>query len=139
MFSANAAGMAKKSHSLTHELKECNATIFSIQETNYKKKGRYKNNEYDIFEAIRNNKDKGGTMLGIHKSLNPVLVEEYSDTFELLVTEIKVVEKQIRVITGYGPQESWSDVEKMPFFIALEEEISKARCQFQTWTRVYQK
>ena len=49
IFSANAAGMAKKSHSLTHELKECNATIFSIQETNYKKKGRYVNNEYEIF------------------------------------------------------------------------------------------
>ena len=127
IFSANAAGMARKSHSLTHELKECSATIFSIQETNYKKKGRYVNNEYEIFEAIRKNKEKGGTMLGIHKSLNPVLIEEYSETFELLVTEVKVVGKEIRVITGYGPQESWSDVEKMPFFVTLEEEISKAQ------------
>ena len=114
IFSANAAGMARKSHSLTHELKECSATIFSIQETNYKKKGRYVNDEYEIFEAIRKNKEKGGTMLGIHKSLNPVLIEEYSETFELLVTEVKVVGKEIRVITGYGPQESWSDVEKCP-------------------------
>ena len=31
-----------------------------------------------------------------------------------------------RVISGYGPQECWSDEEKMPFFVTLEEEISKA-------------
>ena len=58
IFSANAAGMARKSHSLTHELKECNANIFAIQETNYKKKGRYSNNEYEIFEAIRKKQGK---------------------------------------------------------------------------------
>ena len=34
--------------------------------------------------------------------------------------------KEIRVISGYGPQETWSDEEKMPFFVTLEEEISKA-------------
>ena len=32
-----------------------------------------------------------------------------------------------RVISGYGPQECWSDEEKMPFFVSLEEEISKAQ------------
>ena len=125
IFSANAAGMARKSLSLTHELKECNATIFSIQETNYKKKGKYSNNEYEVFEALRQNKEKGGTMLGIHKSLNPVLVEEYSETFELIVAEVKVMDKEIKVMSGYGPQEEWKDADKMPFF-ALEEEISKA-------------
>ena len=30
------------------------------------------------------------------------------------------------MISGYGPQETWSDEEKMPFFVTLEEEISKA-------------
>ena len=29
-------------------------------------------------------------------------------------------------MSGYGPQEGWKDEEKMPFFVALEEEISKA-------------
>ena len=27
---------------------------------------------------------------------------------------------------GYGPQETWKDEDKMPFFVALEEEIAKA-------------
>ena len=68
-------------------------------------------------------------MLGIHKSLEPVLIEEYSDTFELLVAEIKTTNQSIRIITGYGPQENWKLYEKMPFFIALEEEVSKALVQ----------
>ena len=80
-----------------------------------------------VFEAIRKNREHGGSLMGIHKKLEPVLIEEYCDTFELIVAEIKVAQKGIRVITGYGPQENWSDEEKMPFFVALEEEVSKAQ------------
>ena len=40
--------------------------------------------------------------------------------------EINVQGKQICVISGYGPQETWSLDKRMPFFGALEEEISKA-------------
>ena len=46
-------------------------------------------------------------MLGIHKFLEPLLIEEYSDDFELIVAKIKVANKEIRLITGYGPQEYW--------------------------------
>ena len=126
IFSANADGLGQKKHSLTHQIKETKSTIFTIQETNHKTKGRYKNDGFIIFEAIRKNKEKGGTMLGIHKSLEPVLIEEYSDNFELIVTEIKIANKEVRMMTGYGPQEYWTDDEKMPFFVALEEEVSKA-------------
>ena len=80
---------------------------------------------YEIFEAIRNKKD-GGTLIGVQKGLNPVLIKEYSDTFELLVVEISVANRDIRIISGYGPQESWPEEERMPFFVALEEEINKA-------------
>ena len=58
-------------------------------------------------------------MLGIHKSLEPVLIEEYSDHCELIVAEIKVTNKETRIITGYGPQEEWIDNEKMPFFCGI--------------------
>ena len=33
----------------------------------------------------------------------------------------------IRIVSGYGPQENWKIEEKMPFFRALEEEIVKAK------------
>ena len=38
MFSANADGLNKKVNSLKHQLKECDAAIFTIQETQFKKK-----------------------------------------------------------------------------------------------------
>ena len=65
-------------------------------------------------------------MLGIHIGLQPVLVKEYSDNFELLIVQIKAGNKDIIVITGLGPQESWRDEERLPFFTSLEEEISSA-------------
>ena len=33
----------------------------------------------------------GGTMCAIHEDLNPKLIEEYNDPFELLVVEVEVV------------------------------------------------
>ena len=32
-------------------------------------------------------------------------------------------------MTGYGPQETWSEAERLPFFLALEQEIIKAEMQ----------
>ena len=101
--------MNTKVHSLKYQLKESNAAIFTIQETNFKKKGRFKCAEFEIFEAIRQNKEKGGCLLGIHKSLEPVLVEENLEKFELIVAEVKLSNKQIIIITGYGPQENRTD------------------------------
>ena len=90
MFSAIADGLNKKVHSLKYQIKESNAAVFKIQETNFSKKGRFKHEDFEIFEAIRQNKEKGGCMIGIHKSLEPVLIEEYSEKFELIVTEVKI-------------------------------------------------
>ena len=82
--------------------------------------------EFEVFEAIRKGKQKGGTMIGVHKALSPVLITELNDPFELLVVEVKIGEREIRIISGYGPQESWSPDQREPFFQALEEEIIKA-------------
>ena len=62
----------------------------------------------------------------------PVLIKEYSDSFELIVVQIKVDDKEILIMTGYGPQEHWKDNEKLPFFTALEEEIASAEYQGQS-------
>ena len=129
MLSANANGLGKKLHSLKHEIKETNSKIFTIQETQFRTKGRIKIKDFVIFECIRKNKEKGCCMLGIHESLGPVLIEAYSDNFEIIVAEIKVAGKDIRVINAYGPQECWSREEKMLIFVALEEEISKSKLE----------
>ena len=125
MFSSNAAQLKGKLDSLKNGIKETNAAIFTVQETHYANKGQFRINNFEIFEAIRK-KAKGGTAIGAHKALKPVLINEYSDEFELIVVEVKAANKEIRVMTGYGPQESWPINARMPFFLALEEEVAKA-------------
>ena len=117
--------MKSKIQSCKDEIKSVDAAIFTIQETHFQKKGKFKMEGYEIFEAIRNKKD-GGTLIGIHKGLKPMLIQEYSDNFELLVVEISLSNRDIRVISGYGPQENWPEEERMQFFVTLEEEINKA-------------
>ena len=114
-----------KTTCLKNLIKHFKSSIFSVQETHFRKKGRFTHNNFEIFEAIRK-KEGGGSMLGVHVGLQPVLITEHSDMFELIVVQISVANKSIRIITGYGPQESWALDVKMQFFLALEEEIAKA-------------
>ena len=65
--------------------------------------------------------------MGIHKSMNPMLISCYESDFELIIVETKIGKTKIRFITGYGPQEDWTDDLKAPFFNALDQEISKAQ------------
>ena len=128
IFSANCAGCANKVQSLINNVNHIGAAIFTLQETHFKRKGRLnsKFDDFQIFESIRN-KQKGGTLIGVHKSLSPILIEEYSEEFELLVVEIQLGGEDIIIISGYGPQENWRLEERAPFFSALEEEIVKAK------------
>ena len=123
MFSTNGAGVVnRKIHSLVSEVKATGATVVTVQETHCRRKGRIMIDDMVVFEVIRVKKG-GGTMCAIHKDLNPKLVEEYNNPFEMLVVE---VEDNKRIITGYGPQENLTEDKRLPFFIALEEEIVKA-------------
>ena len=125
MFSNNCNGANMKVESLKCEVRRTNSVIFTLQETHFYRKGRVKIDDFKIFEAIH--KKEHGTMMGIHVNLQPVLISEYSSTFELIVVQIKVKNKELRVITGYGPQENLSTKERMPFFTKLEEEIVSAK------------
>ena len=97
-----------------------------MQETHHATKGKIQIDSFVTFEAIRKHKKKGGTIIGVHQSLKPILINEYNDTFELLVVEIQIANREIRIISGYGPQENWTPENREPFFQALEEEIVKA-------------
>ena len=68
-------------------------------------------------------------MIGVHRALRPILITEMNDPFELIVVEIKIGNREIRVMSGYGPQESWSPEDRKPFFQALEEEVIKAELE----------
>ena len=128
IFSANCAGCANKIQSLIDNVTHLDAGLITLQETHFKRKGKLNNKlvNFEVFEAIRK-KQKGGTLIAAHKSLDPILIEEYSDDFELLVIEVKIGGRDVRVLSGYGPQENWKLKDKKPFFKALEEEIVKAK------------
>ena len=118
--------MNGKVASLKAEVLSTQSNIITVQETHSRQKGKIlMGKEFVTFEAIREKKG-GGTMIAVHQDLNPKLIEEYSNDFELLVVEIDTKEENIRVITGYGPQENWEEERRLPFFIALEIEIEKA-------------
>ena len=128
IFSTNCAGVVYgKLESLKSEVITTGATVVTAQETHCRRKGRIQMNNMVVFEAIRSKKG-GGTMCAVHEELNPKLIEEYNDPFELLVVEIEVEQKEIRIITGYGPQENMEEGKRLPFFMALEEEVEKASC-----------
>ena len=68
-------------------------------------------------------------MLGVHVDLKPMLVKEYSESFELIVVEVEIGNTRVRVMTGYGPQENWEEAERTPFFEALESEVVRAELE----------
>ena len=128
ILSANAAGCANKTQSLVNNVNKLDAAIVTLQETHFTKKGKLNDKfaDFEVFEAIRS-KGKGGTAAIVHKSLKPVLIEEYSDEFELIVVQVEIGDKEVRLIVGYGPQENWRKEDRMPFFAKLEEEVEKAK------------
>ena len=125
MFSNNVSGASMKVESLKCEIKKTKSLIFTLQETHFYKKDRVKIDGLKIFEAIHIKEH--GTMLGVHVDLQPVLISEHDSTFEMLVVQVKVRNKEIPVITRYGPQENLSNKERMPVFTQLEEEIVSAK------------
>ena len=123
VISTNSQG--DKFTNLSGLVKSKEALVFMVQETQLRKKGKHKLDNYELFESKRSQVG-GGSLLGVHQSLNPVLINVYENEFELIVVEAKCGSKEIRFITGYGPQEDLSDDIKAPFFIALDQEINKA-------------
>ena len=69
-------------------MRRTNSLIFTLQETHFYRKGKVQIEDFKIFEAIH--KKEHGTMMGIHVSLQPLLISEYSSTFKMLVVQIKV-------------------------------------------------
>ena len=61
--------------SFKNEIKEVNTAIFTLQDVHFEQKGQSKKAYYEIFESLRK-KAKGGTAIGVHKALEPVLIQE---------------------------------------------------------------
>lgn len=84
----NAADLKYKMEDLKNKMKYFNSHIVSVQETHFRKKGKFKHDQFVVFEAIRKNKEKGGSLLIVHEEIKPVLIKEYNEIFEIIVIEV---------------------------------------------------
>ena len=93
IISTNSQG--DKFNCLATLVKNKSASVFMVQETQARKKGKHVLEDFVIFEAKRS-KVGGGSMMGIHKSMNPMLISCYESDFELIIVETKKGKTKIR-------------------------------------------
>ena len=91
-----------------------------------RKMGSIKVDDYQIFEKIRPGLG-GGLLTAVKLSLSPVLISPCNDEADILVVQCQADNTKIRVINGYGPQESEQLANKLTFWSSLEQEIICAK------------
>ena len=90
---------------IIHDLKPC---AFFLQETKLLQKQRFKSDTYYylIFRLDREKSGGGRIVLGVIQDLNPILIRMGSDTTEAILVKINVNKFEVRLVLGYGAQES---------------------------------
>ena len=122
----NSAGLRPKLSTFYKVINDLNPSIFFIQETKLKEKGKLKVDDYVIFEKLRSTrKNGGGLAIGAKPEFNPTWVREGDEDLETLSIDIFVKNLKIRCCTGYGPQESEIKDKKELFWEYLDTEVIK--------------
>ena len=97
-----------------------------IQETKLRFPGTFKLDGYQIFEKTRSGLG-GGLLTAIDESLSPVLISSGPEDIEILVVQISIGTHKIRILNGYGPQESENKGKIYTFWQEIEKEIIDAK------------
>jgi hypothetical protein len=90
LLGVNAAGLKSKLYTFRKIVAKLKPSIFFIEESKYKDVGKFKIENFIIFELVRQNKDGGGLAIGCAKELQPVWVREGGDYVEAMSVEIFV-------------------------------------------------
>ena len=122
LIGANAAGLLNKRESLIRLVEKFSPAVIFIQKTKARKKNNVKLDNYLCFEAVRSVYYGGGLLTAVHKELHPFQVSNCDDD-EIIVVEAKINKQNIRLINGYGPQESSPEETRKSFFSHLDLEI----------------
>ena len=130
----NANGISSKLKSLDHIISNLKPSLICLQETKVKRGGRIKveSKDYVTFELVRKESGGGGLATMVKADLSPVWVSEGDDTTEVLVVEIHIEGKNIRVINAYGPQTCDNNERKIKFWSRTMILASSSR-----WTAIY--
>ena len=114
----NLAGFKSKFTTFKKVLSELKPSVFFIQETKFKTEGKFKLDNYLVFELLRKNKEGGGLAIGCATNLKPAWVREGDDDVEALSVDIFVEGMKIRCCAAYGCQEG-DQVEKKKQILAI--------------------
>ena len=123
----NSAGLKCKKESFFRMINKYSPSIITIQESKMTKPGLIKIPGYQVFERIRTAKKGGGLLTAADENLDPVLVSTGSDETETMTIQIKVADKNIRIINGYGPQEDDTNNNILNYWHEVEAEVLKAK------------
>ena len=124
----NINGALSKLKSLNHALSALKPSVFCLQETKLRTSGKLKGagiNNYTIFELIRKESRGGGLAIGALDDLEPRWVSEGDDVEEVIVIEVKINDLQVRILCGYGPQET-DLLRKDRFWARVAAEVNSA-------------
>ena len=132
LFAVNAAGIKSKVKSLDDILSRLRPHIWMIQESKLKENELLKyeaSTNFQMFYLSRKESKGGGLVMGVDKNFESTLINEGNDDTEVISVQVVVGEVPIRVILGYGPQESAEKEKKDKFWEFVENEIKLAEIQ----------
>ena len=78
-----------------------------------------------MFKQLRKTSGGGGLLTAVHRNLSPVSVSD--DKENILVVQVKIGTKDVRLINAYGPQDSSNEDSTMEFFNDLETEVMRSK------------
>ncbi len=125
IMAANANSLKNKVSSLLFNIEQLKPQIIVIQETKFKKKNQIELKGYRVFPTIRGD-NGGGILIACLTSLEPVLVHEGDSENEFIVVQVKLKNKHLRIIGGYGPQECAPVVVRESYRNNVEAQIVRA-------------
>ena len=114
--------------SLNHAVSSFKPSVFCLQETKLRTTGKIKGadlSKYVIFELVRKESRGGGLAIGALDDLEPRWVSEGDDVEEVIVIEVKINDLQVRILCGYGPQET-DLLRKDRFWARVAAEVNSA-------------
>ena len=120
----NCAGIKNKRESFSNLISSLNPVF--LQETKLYSKGHVTIPGFFVFETNRAQNKGGGLITAVHKKYNPSLVEADYENPDILSVQCKIGTSSVRLINGYGPQESDPSSDKLEFFTVFESAIKSA-------------
>ena len=125
VISANANSLKNKMMSLKFNIELLKPHIIVIQETKIKRKSQIHLKGYLPYVTLRGDSG-GGLLVACLSSLKPVLIFEGDCETEVLVIQVSLGVKNIRIIAGYGPQECAPVVVREKYRNTVEEQTERA-------------